>query len=274
MKTSLLIAVAVFNEAVHLPELLRQLKPFKDDVVVIDDGSSDSSAEIAISNGFEVVKFPSNAGIASVYRAVFSFATQNNKTHVIFMDGDGQHNPVSIPFFETALQKHSFVLGSRFSDPENVPEAKIASNLFAVLLIADSFGITMPDVACGFRGFQQGDSWPLIAGAFGYEVIYSTLIDQIVKGVNPQFIKMDAVYPPQEVYYTQNTELLGLLSAVARKTSNDLLHKIQASVAEQSDINVHLGEFNFFAKSIPHGYVFQTDTDKAKHFFRNLNTIW
>ncbi len=270
----MLIAVAVFNEAVHLPELLRQLMPFKDDVVVIDDGSCDSSADIAVSQGFEVVKFPSNAGIAAVYRAVFAFATQSNKTHVIFMDGDGQHNPVSIPFFETALQKHSFVLGSRFSDPENVPDAKIASNLFAVLLIANSFGVTMPDVACGFRGFQQGDSWPLIAGAFGYEVIYCTLIDQIVKGVNPHFIKMDAVYPPQEVYYTRNTEILGLLSAVARKTSNDFLQHIQATVVEQKDFNVHLGDFDFYARSIPHGYVFQTDTDKAKRFFRNLNTIW
>jgi len=274
LNNSSLIAVAVYNEAKHLPNLLMQLFTHRSDVVIIDDGSSDSSAEIALSQGFEVVKLTSNAGLAAVYRAAFSYASNRNYKQVIFIDGDGQHDPVSIPKFKLLLEENHFVSGSRFADPENVPEAKIASNLFAVLLIASSMHIYLPDVACGFRGFQHNGSLPSIEGAQGYEVIYSTLLDQLSRGVTPQYVKMSAFYPLQEIYYTRISELIGLLNAVSKHDSNALISEIRSFVSDQKDFNIQLESFDFSAKHTRDGYIFHTDTTKAKQYFIALNKNW
>lgn len=112
------IIIPAYNEAEALPSLLSEVRQVLHDVpvVVISDGSKDSTAEVARENGAIVIDLPCNLGVGGAVQAGLQYAFQNGYDRVVRIDGDGQHNPADIP----ALLKHmdetgvDLVIGSRF----------------------------------------------------------------------------------------------------------------------------------------------------------------
>ena len=91
------IIIPVFNEAEVLPDLLdrvRALSLAKAEVIVVDDGSTDGSAEAALNAGASVVRHPYNIGNGA---AVKSGIRAARGELIVLMDGDGQHKPEDIP---------------------------------------------------------------------------------------------------------------------------------------------------------------------------------
>lgn len=271
MKKEALIAIPVFNEAPNLPGLLEALQPFRDRIIFIDDGSGDKSAEIIQDARFQCVDFPSNQGLSAVYRAVFSYADRHQYERFIMMDGDGQHDPLYISFFEDLLTKHDLVCGSRFANSEKVPSEKIAANLFAVLLVHRVTGRWIPDAACGFRGLFRGASWPFLSGSFSYEVIYNTLIDAILKQKSVGFVNMTAIYPNQEFYFTRKAELWALLRAALKVSADPWIKNLKRQLISNQGFEFDLDDFHFRVQSHNNDYIFQTNNTKARNFFHEIN---
>src|SRR3954453_12285962 len=135
-------------------EIHRQAPDF--DVVVIDDGSLDNTADEAEASGAVVVRHPFNLGIGGAMQSGYKFALRNGYDVAVQVDGDGQHKPAHIPDLLEALNtgdKADMVTGSRFrGDPGyKVPIGRRAGNMiFAVVLTA----ITrrrITDPTSGFR---------------------------------------------------------------------------------------------------------------------------
>lgn len=271
MKKEALIAIPVFNEAPSLPGLLESLQPFRDRLLFINDGSEDISAEIIQDAGFQCVDFPSNLGLSAVYRAVFSYADRHQYERFIMMDGDGQHDPRYITSFEDLLTKHELVCGSRFSNTINVPSEKIAANLFAVLLVYRVTGKWIPDAACGFRGLFRGSAWPFLSGSFSFEVIYSTLIDALLKQKSVGFVSMTAIYPNQEFFFTRKTELWALLRAAMRECTDPWIKDLKRQLISNQVIEFDLDDFHFRVQSHNNDYIFQTNNTEARKFFHEIN---
>src|ERR1044071_7393982 len=91
------IIIPVFNEAEVLPELLNRVRALnlkQAEVIVVDDGSTDASAETALNAGASVVRHPYNIGNGA---AVKSGIRAARGQLIVLMDGDGQHKPEDIP---------------------------------------------------------------------------------------------------------------------------------------------------------------------------------
>lgn len=113
-----LIIIPAFNEWDNIARVVRQAQQHAPgaDVLVIDDGSTDGTAQLAKSAGARVISHPFNMGYGVACQTGFKFAIRYDYEYVLQMDGDGQHEPSCIPDLLAAIQdpEVDVVLGSRW----------------------------------------------------------------------------------------------------------------------------------------------------------------
>ncbi len=108
------------NEEGAVGEVVAEIRAFDPglDVVVLDDGSTDGTAEAARAAGAFVVRLPYNVGIGAAVQTGFKFALENGSGRAVGRDGDGQHGPVELPRLLEPIDRDEadVVVGSRFVD--------------------------------------------------------------------------------------------------------------------------------------------------------------
>lgn len=114
----LLVAIPALNEAAAISAALEALAQVQslDDVVVIDDGSRDATAQLARDAGAHVVSHAINLGVGAAMGTAFKYAARNGYDAVVQFDGDGQHRPEHIAELVAAAAHADIVIGSRFAE--------------------------------------------------------------------------------------------------------------------------------------------------------------
>ena len=111
------IIIPAFNEGENIAAVVQGVKKFSDaDIVVIDDGSPDLTAEKAMSAGAFVISHPFNMGYGVALQTGYKYAVRKHYDFLVQMDGDGQHDPKYIPELMKPVESGEcdLVLGSRF----------------------------------------------------------------------------------------------------------------------------------------------------------------
>ncbi len=153
-----MIAIAIvpaYNEADQVGSVVRSLFDKVSEVVVIDDGSSDSTAEAALAAGAIVIVHPINRGQGAALETGHAYARSRGADLVVHFDADGQFDPADIPSAIQALEEaHAdILLGSRFLDRRSqIPWLKRCL-LFPLgrLIHALTLNTRLTDVHNGFR---------------------------------------------------------------------------------------------------------------------------
>ncbi len=150
-----LAIIPALNEEASLSVLIPKVKKYLENILVIDDGSHDNSADISKKHGAMVLKHPRNMGKGAACRSGFQFAKKMNYDAVITIDSDGQHAPEDIEVFIQQLKTYpdtvGMIIGNRMNNTEDMPLVrrltnKLLSNLISFLAKQD-----IPDSQCGFR---------------------------------------------------------------------------------------------------------------------------
>ena len=156
-------------------------------VVVVDDGSTDRTADVAREAGAEVISLGANHGVGQAFRTGLDRSLRLGADYVLNMDADGQFDPASIPALLDPLLKGEadVALGSRFADPRLVPEmprVKRWGNRWMSRIISHIAGQRFHDVSCGFRAYTREAALRLnLWGAFTYT--QEAILDMAVKGM-------------------------------------------------------------------------------------------
>lgn len=164
------IIIPAFNEAYSLEELIRTIRLTLAGVelIVIDDGSDDSTYEIAISSKAEVIHHPLKIGNGA---AIKSGIRKAKGDAIIFMDGDGQHDPADITRLLEHLKQYDMVVGARTNN-QQASLARGWMNSIFNLLASYVSGFPVEDLTSGFRAIRaetarellpllpNGYSWP------------------------------------------------------------------------------------------------------------------
>ena len=138
-------------------DLLTQLKEIENppaNIIVIDDGSSDSTKLIAEKNSISVHRFERNSGKGIALQKGFEiFTKKTSDPYVICMDADLQHTPLSIEFFlEKALKSgNSLIIGKREIEIGKMPFMRYLSNTITSFVLSRLTGQRIKDSQCGFR---------------------------------------------------------------------------------------------------------------------------
>lgn len=149
--------VPIFNEAKHIKKVVTNIKKYLANIVVVDDGSKDQGGKIAKQAGAIVLSHPQNLGKAAALKTGCEYAFKRAKAKaVIFLDGDGQHDPKEIPLFLSALKKKrvDIVFGVRWFDAA-MPLGKLLVNKFSSILINILFGSYIPDIPSGYKAITK-----------------------------------------------------------------------------------------------------------------------
>jgi len=151
---SALVVIPTYNEAESIGEILAALKPLDCDVLVIDDGSPDGTAQIVRNLGIEVIERAGKQGLGSAYRVGFSLAMDRGYTYIIQMDADGSHQVSDLEKMMEWIGSADLLIGSRWVKDGGIANwskfreyLSKSANAYANLLL--SLGVK--DTTAGFR---------------------------------------------------------------------------------------------------------------------------
>ncbi len=154
----IVIIIPAYNESRSLPKLLQSILKHKNihTCLVIDDGSSDGTADIAKLSGATVLKLPVNMGSGCALYKGIEYAHKIHADIVVALDADGQHDPKYIPLLLKHIQSDKdYIIASRYIKPTNYSTQKnrVIATKIIYLLFNKLLHITVHDPTSGYRAF-------------------------------------------------------------------------------------------------------------------------
>ncbi|MBT6537559.1 MAG: glycosyltransferase family 2 protein [Rhodospirillaceae bacterium] len=147
------VLVPSHNEALTIRAVIADVRARIDRVIVIDDGSTDGSADLLADMDVTVVRHDTNAGKGHRLVEGLELAFSEGADQVLTLDGDGQHDPASIDDFlqAAALYPDAMIIGDRFSQKARMPAHRLLANAFGSFFISWACVRQIRDAQCGMR---------------------------------------------------------------------------------------------------------------------------
>lgn len=151
-----LVVLPAWNEEKSLPAVLREIAENLPEVgvLVVNDGSADSTSAVARLHGVDVLDLPFNLGVGGAMRAGFRYALAEGYDVVVQVDADGQHDPRDVPRIVELLSETDIVIGARFADEGTYTVRGPRRWAMRVLagVLSRLAGTRLTDTTSGFRG--------------------------------------------------------------------------------------------------------------------------
>jgi len=214
------IVIPAFNEAAVLPDVIKGIKKegFKN-IIVVDDGSSDNTFEIARYYKCLPLKHLINRGKGAATQTGLDVARLMRARVVVTIDGDGQHDPKDIKNLVAPLLRNEtdVVLGCRIMKRPQMPLGRIVINKLANLLIHALYGIYVSDSQSGFRAYNARANSLINTTMDRYEFESEVLLQ--IKNAKLKYREV-----PIKVKYTKysKNKYIGMINAQSQNLTNGL----------------------------------------------------
>jgi len=152
--------IPAYNEEKTIGRIVVETCKYVSQVVVVDDGSTDGTPEVARSAGAMVLRHSHNVGYGASLATGFKYVKNNGASILVVLDGDGQHDPGQIPQLVAPIieGKADIVIGSRFMDDEQKSQMP-AYRRFGIGVVNKAWRFassdSMTDTQCGFRAYSK-----------------------------------------------------------------------------------------------------------------------
>ncbi|MDP3980152.1 MAG: glycosyltransferase family 2 protein [Chlamydiota bacterium] len=191
----LCVVICAYYEEAKIEDVVKGTLPYAE-VVVVDDGSTDRTAEIARKAGARVIIHSVNKGKGEAIKTGIAHFLESNCDLLILMDGDGQHLPSDIPGFLAAyrMKKNLMMIGTRMKDTRDMPLIRIWTNRFMSWLLSRSLGVKVTDTQCGFRMIDRVLAQKMHLNSERFDIESELLIQAVRAHAVIQEVAVSTVY--------------------------------------------------------------------------------
>jgi glycosyltransferase involved in cell wall biosynthesis len=171
--------IPALNEAGTIAAVVEAIRPHVARVVVVSDGSTDQTAELARAAGATVVSHDETRGKGQAVRTGLAHVLQAaDVDYVLILDGDGQHLPSEAPrlIAAAASGEADLVVGERQFNREAMPAARYHANVVGSRALSAFMGSTLRDTQCGYRLFRASMLRRLPLRSTGYDIETEMLV--------------------------------------------------------------------------------------------------
>jgi glycosyltransferase involved in cell wall biosynthesis len=188
--------IPAYQEEKHIRDVVRRTRAKIDNVLVVDDGSRDKTAERAREGGAEVIVHPQNRGKGESIKSGLRHWMDRKFSWVFVLDADGQHRPEEIDrFIQAALSDGaSLLIGNRMKDTASMPLLRRVVNRFMSNKISRVCGQNIPDTQCGFRMIHRHLIPELLGGTNRFDYETEMLFIASRKGFRIESVPITTVY--------------------------------------------------------------------------------
>jgi uncharacterized protein (DUF2062 family) len=194
----ILTVIPVYNHAVSLRQVVEGVLEYHDQVLVVDDGSTDGIDGVLTGLAVDTLQHPKNLGKGAALLSAAAWGLQQGYTHMVCLDADGQHDPHDLPRFFAAIAEfpRSLLVGHRDFNQNNIPGASRFGRKFSNFWLRLQTGCRIKDSQSGFRAyplliFQQIKFW---TRRYNFEV--EVLVRSAWAGLELRDIDISVYYPP------------------------------------------------------------------------------
>jgi len=220
------VVIPTYNESKTIAGIIRQAQSFGLEVIVIDDGSSDNTVDIAKSSKAQVLRNVRNLGKGASLSKGYDFALARGVDAVISMDGDGQHSCDDLPAFIHKAESSgcAIVVGNRMDSTKQMPLLRVATNRFMSWLISLVAGQHIPDTQCGFRLVKKELLEKLKLSTSKYETESEILIQAVRLGFKIESVPVRTIYSGQKSRINPFIDTLRFLRFIIRESVKGSKH--------------------------------------------------
>ncbi|MBI3004577.1 MAG: glycosyltransferase family 2 protein [Ignavibacteriales bacterium] len=192
------VVIPAFNASKTITDLLSRLLRFvgHDQIILVDDGSEDETAELSSRERVRVLRHHRNLGKGKALQTAFDEFLHSDFPFVATMDADLQHAPEHLPSFaeQQALTDADLVIGWRKVFGTGMPAHRMLSNLITSKLVSLRTGITIKDSQCGYRYIARDVIETVSLQSSGYEAETEFLLKAARKGFRIESVPIETIY--------------------------------------------------------------------------------
>jgi glycosyltransferase involved in cell wall biosynthesis len=191
--------IPAYRDEKHIGDIVRRTRERLDHVLVVDDGSSDQTAQRARDAGAEVIVHDQNRGKGEAIKTGLGYWMDREVMWVNLLDSDGQHLPEEIDRFLTAAgaTQLTFFIGNRMNNLAGMPFIRRVVNRYMSRQISRVCGQEIPDTQCGFRMLHRQLIPQLLGGGDRFDYDTEVLIIASRKGYRIESVPITTIYTDQ-----------------------------------------------------------------------------
>jgi glycosyltransferase involved in cell wall biosynthesis len=191
--------IPAYQDEKHIGDIVRRTRERLDHVLVVDDGSSDQTAQRARDAGAEVIVHDQNRGKGEAIKTGLGYWMDREVMWVNLLDSDGQHLPEEIDRFLTAAgaTQLTFFIGNRMNNLAGMPFIRRVVNRYMSRQISRVCGQEIPDTQCGFRMLHRQLIPQLLGGGDRFDYDTEVLIIASRKGYRIESVPITTIYTDQ-----------------------------------------------------------------------------
>jgi glycosyltransferase involved in cell wall biosynthesis len=196
IRPKIAVVIPAYHEEKHIGEVVLRARAQLEHVLVVDDGSTDKTAEHARIAGAEVIVHPQNRGKGESIKTGLRHWLDRQFDFVIILDADGQHRPEEIDrFLDVAASNGvALVIGNRMDDVARMPRLRRMVNRYMSKKISRLCGQEIPDTQCGFRMLHRELIPELLGGTARFDYETEMLIIASRKNFRIHSVSISTVY--------------------------------------------------------------------------------
>ena len=221
--------IPAHEEERFIAEVVRDVRPHVEQVIVVDDHSQDNTGLAAEAAGATVIRHLQRLGKGAAIKTGLRRAAAENHEYFLFLDGDGQHDPSEIPKFidKVSQSKTDLVVGNRMNNPATMPWVRRLTNRFMSWQIGNLCRRKLPDSQCGYRMASRRLLSVLLRSSDGFAFETECLLLAARNGYSIDFVPIRTIYRAEQSKIRPARDTFGYFQVLSK-------HLIQGAPAERA----------------------------------------